>query len=209
MVDDYSHSLLDWFPNLTGDFNMTAIKDKVALRQAIVTKAVSHLGDIEVPDFSNDGEPVRTFLRYVGINEPAAWCAAFACYVIGSCLTESGYQFGDSTLLRTASCVAIASHARSNGTLVSATDVSLGRYKLLPGDLMLMWEPGMNGYHHTGIIEAVYGDGSTSFTTVEGNTCAEGHTGNQREGDRVARHHRSAQDPATDGHAKYAFVRTL
>ncbi len=76
------------------------------------------------------------------------------------------------------------------------------------GDVMVVWEtysdPSLNDYHHTGIVTSPP-DAGGWFETIEGNTNTDG----EREGYEVAQQHRHVGDTASDGHARYAFVRTV
>ena len=183
--------LLDWFPNMTGDFNPRPImtpSDKPAIRAAIVAKAVSYLGGGALAD---------ECLAYVGFKPGHVLSCAFACFIIGQTLAEAEHTFSYSGLYKTGYGPALHAHAFSVRSLFTATQVSLGQYRLLPGDIMMMWDPAFKGFHHAGIIETTYGSHDLSFSSIEG------------EGDGVVRVHRNACDVAPDGRPKYAFIRTL
>ena len=126
------------------------------------------------------------------------WCMAF----VYAMHLWSGYTSanGVTLLFPTASCQVQADHARSIGLLMSADDA---RTQLAAGDVMLEWEPPLNRYAHSGIVTA-YDKASGVFRTIEGNT----NTTGGREGIEVARQTRRIGDTATDGHPKYAFIRT-
>lgn len=121
--------------------------------------AISQLGKAEAPKGSNWGEPVKTYLKAVGITFPAPWCMAFVQW----CFKEAGNPLPH----------------KSGGVM----DVwqHMNFYKTSqpqPGDIMIMNFG--NGTGHTGIVEIA---GATTVTCIEGNTNDDG----SREGYEVAR----------------------
>jgi hypothetical protein len=174
---------------------------KDRLRQNILAKAISHLGEREVGT-TNSGPEVNQFLAYVGLDPGYSWCMAFAVYIAGRTAEQMGLRLADTNLVKTASCSAQASHARTVGALIAAADVLAGKAVVQKGDLMLMWEGG--DYHHTGIVEVPPSQNAPIFGTIEGNTNDTG----AREGTSVLRQRRDAREQV-DGRAKYGFVRVV
>ncbi|EMS8293800.1 CHAP domain-containing protein [Salmonella enterica] len=126
----------------------------------VVKMAVSQVGVQEQPRGSNKGPEVSQYLQSVGINFPAAWCAAFVvwCHV----------QAGISSIPRTGGVLDMWNKARAEHAVTQPQ----------PGDVFIM-DFG-RGKGHAGIVERVEGD---TFHTIEGNTDASG----GREGYEVAR----------------------
>ncbi|EEH1521384.1 CHAP domain-containing protein [Salmonella enterica subsp. enterica] len=126
----------------------------------VVTMAASQVGVQEQPRGSNQGPEVSQYLQSVGINFPAAWCAAFVvwCHV----------QAGISSIPHTGGVLDMWNKARSDHAVAQPQ----------PGDVFIM-DFG-RGKGHAGIVERVEGD---TLHTIEGNTDASG----GREGYEVAR----------------------
>jgi hypothetical protein len=93
-------------------------------RAEIVNRASLHIGHKETAP--NDSLLIRAWLRRCGINYPAAWCAAFACW----CLEDR----------------AMAGAVKLGKSFPAARDPQ-------PGDLM--WFPTGGGRGHVGIVAAV------------------------------------------------------
>lgn len=134
-------------------------------QNSIITVASKELGKQEIPKGSNWGIHVQTYLASVGINFPAAWCAAFVYWVF----KQAGLQ---------------AKVPRTGGVLKMWRDAPADcKVKdPQPGDVFVM-DFG-KGQGHTGIVERVEGD---LLHTIEGNTNDEG----SREGYEVARRTRA------------------
>jgi hypothetical protein len=177
---------------------------KDRLRLNALAKAISHLGDREIGTSNANPKKysVDDFLAYVGLAPGYSWCMAFAVYIVGRTAEQMGLRLADTNLIKTASCSAQASHARTVGALIAAADVLAGKAVAQKGDLMLMWEGG--DYHHTGIVEVAPSQNAPIFGTIEGNTNDTG----AREGTSVLRQRRDAREQA-EGHPKYAFVRVI
>ena len=109
-------------------------------------------------DVPNSGKEVSAYLRYVGINTPAPWCAAWISYVFG----QAGY-----TSPKT---------AWSPGLFPAKRSVKAAR----PGFVLGIYYPVLKRIAHCGIVTEVKGD---LVFSVEGNTNVNG----SREGDGVYR----------------------
>ncbi|MBM6483439.1 CHAP domain-containing protein [Klebsiella pneumoniae] len=126
----------------------------------VLKVAVSQIGVCEQPKGSNKGPEVSQYLRTVGINFPAAWCAAFVVWC--------HQQAGVTTIPRTGGVLDMWNKARAKHSVNEPQ----------PGDVFIM-DFG-RGKGHTGFVERFSGD---SVHTIEGNTDANG----GREGYEVAR----------------------
>lgn len=126
----------------------------------VVKVAASQVGVQEQPRGSNKGPEVSQYLHSVGIDFPAAWCAAFVvwCHV----------QMGISSIPHTGGVLDMWNKARSDHAVTQPQ----------PGDVFIM-DFG-RGKGHAGVVESVSGD---TLHTIEGNTDANG----GREGYEVAR----------------------
>lgn len=130
----------------------------------VIAIAQSQLGVSEQPPGSNKGPEVDKYLASVGINFPAAWCAAFVYW----CHQQAG----------------IAGVPKTGGVIDMWNKAPYNRVtQPQPGDVVIFDHGGGKG--HTGIVESVKGD---TLTTIEGNTNDDG----SREGYEVARRQRSA-----------------
>lgn len=123
----------------------------------VVAAAQKEIGTREgtVP---NAGKKVSEYLRYVGIERPEKWCAAWVSYVFG----QAGYEAP-----KTAWSPALFPAARS----VKEAG---------PGIVLGIYYPSLKRIGHCGIVEAVKGDWVYS---IEGNTNVQG----SRDGDGVYR----------------------
>jgi hypothetical protein len=138
-----------------------------------MSMALSEQGTAEVPRGSNWGSPkddsdVDDFLRSVGINFPAAWCAAFVYW----CYMKAAEQ------IKVANPV-----PKTGGVLAMWNAAKAQRVTGMPlaGDVFVMDFGGGKG--HTGIVVKVVG---IYIETIEGNTNDEG----SREGYEVAKRRR-------------------
>lgn len=120
----------------------------------ICAKALSHVGNHEEPMGSNAGPEVNEFLAYVGLGPGEPWCAAFACYVVGSVKTEMN---GVWRVPHTGSSGAIVEWGKQNDAILETP---------IPGCLGMLEGDSPTGYIHT--VIAVEVDGGT-VKTVEGN----------------------------------------
>ncbi|WP_267436299.1 CHAP domain-containing protein [Erwinia psidii] len=112
----------------------------------LIDIASSQTGVSEKPRGSNSGPEVMRYLKTVGINFPAAWCAAFVVW----CHPEAG----------------ITGISRTGGVLDMWNRSK--EYRVTspqPGDVMII-DFG-EGVGHTGIVLSVDGD---VIKTIEGNT---------------------------------------
>lgn len=133
------------------------------MSQKVVAVASSQVGNCEQPRGSNQGPEVDQYLASVGINFPAAWCAAFVYW----CHCEAGID-----IPKTGGVLDLWNKASAN----RVTDPQ-------PGDVVIFDCGGGKG--HTGIVELVDGD---TLMAIEGNTNDDG----SRDGYEVARRQRSA-----------------
>lgn len=123
--------------------------------------AKTQVGQTEKPLGSNWGEPVRSYLKSVGINFPASWCMAFVYWCFNS---------GVNPLVKTGGVLNAWNNAKAN----RVTNPQ-------PGDIFIM-DFG-RGLGHTGLVERTDKD---FIYTIEGNTNDTG----SREGIEVARRKR-------------------
>ena len=128
------------------------------MSKKVVEIAAAQVGVSEHPRGSNKGPEVDQYLRSVGINFPAPWCAAFVVW----CHDKAGV-----TITRTGGVLDMWNRSPTN----RVSDPQ-------PGDVIILDYGKGNG--HTGIVESVAGG---VVNTIEGNTNDEG----SREGYEVAR----------------------
>lgn len=110
----------------------------------------------------NEGDgSADIFWQGQGINTTSRnlpWCAAFVSYV----LKQSGVQFGNGDY--TCSVSGLRQWGEKNGRYIEGSSANASNIK--PGDVVI-WKGGYFS-SHTGIVSAVYPDGS--YDTIEGNT---------------------------------------
>jgi len=131
--------------------------------------AVGQLGQQEKPLGSNWGEPVKAYLKSVGIGFPASWCMAFVYW----CFREAAVQ------------LSVPNPLVKTGGVLAAWNKADRKYRVtVPevGDIFIM-DFG-KGLGHTGIVERVDGN---HIHTIEGNSNDTG----SREGIEVVRKIRS------------------
>lgn len=128
--------------------------------QRIVAAARKETG-VREGHVPNTGEKVSVYLRYVGINYPAPWCAAWVSYVFG----QAGYSAPKT--------------AWSPDLFPAKRSFKAAR----PGLVLGIYYPALKRIAHCGIVERVSGDWCFS---IEGNTNVNG----SREGDGVYRRRR-------------------
>jgi hypothetical protein len=122
-------------------------------QERVLDTARSYVGTIEKTNH-NDGPVVEKFLSSVGRKKGDSWCAAFVSY----CLQAGSVSF---PLIRSG----IARSFKLPGS-IKAKDVLTGRYKILPGTI-IVWEKGNTIFGHVGFVESWNGQ---SGITIEGNT---------------------------------------
>lgn len=125
--------------------------------QPVVAAAQKEIG-VREGDVQNTGKRVSEYLRYVGINRPDKWCAAWVSFVFG--------QVGYST----------PKTAWSPALFPASRQVA----KAKPGLVLGIYYASLKRIAHCGIVEQVKNDWVFS---VEGNTNVNG----SREGDGVYR----------------------
>lgn len=146
------------------------------LRAEVMAVARAEIGAREQPRGSNWGEDVARYLASVGIESPAAWCAAFVywCFErvmpVQNELPRSGYT------------PLIHAWAKREKRIIKPR-------KAQPADLVLFHFPSLKRVAHVGLVGKV--DVAGGFVwTIEGNTNDEG----SREGYEVARRRRRLSD---------------
>jgi hypothetical protein len=110
----------------------------------------------------NRGQLVERMLRDVGAPPGAPWCAAYVRRAGYYALLDPATGRSRWPLPATAACQVLADFARANGILASAP---------VRGDVFLMWNDVLGGFHHTGFVWSVT-DAASGYvcTTLEGNT---------------------------------------
>ena len=107
---------------------------------------------------ANDGPKVRKYLRSVGINFPAPWCAAFVYWCISKLVEE--LQLNTMPFPRTGYCPTIELWAREHNILADTPE---------PGDVFLLYD--YLGVAHTGFVtDVIVDDKLITIKTIEGNT---------------------------------------
>ncbi len=185
------------------------LEQKQTVRYAIVQGAVNNIGVREDgPPYDNRGVYVDEYLAFVGDEPGEPWCLAFAEFRVDRGYQAAGMTFEDSGLLKTGYCLALADSAREQMRLIGADEILAGNGTVEEGDILLVWETfgneTPNDYHHSGIVE-IAPTNIGAFQTIEGNSNTDG----AAEGYEVVRQCRNLHTRASDGHAKYAFVRTV
>jgi hypothetical protein len=158
------------------------------MRIKALERAVSYIGQMEVPKGSNWGKFVQDTLKTVGITFPAYWCQAFTYRCYNEAATELGVK---NTCHRTGGVLLCWNNTPTELRLMKkdATEVTV-----LPG-----YQGIMNfgkGKGHTFIVERVEG---RTIHTVEGNSDANG----SRTGGMVCRNKRSLDDDRLVGFIKH------
>ena len=128
---------------------------------AVLAVVARYLHVREVPPGSNRSPEIDRWLRAVGSPLGSPWCAAF---VLG-CLKESG----DTRKVVRSGRVQVMV---DGGAVLPATQA-------VPGDMVVFWFTKLGRYAHIAFVERVEGN---VLVTVEGNTIADGATGDSREG---------------------------
>ena len=127
----------------------------------LVEVAQSYLHVREQPKGSNRSPEIDRWLKALGSPLGSAWCSCF----VWVCLDEAG---ATRKLLRSGRVQSMV----DSGPLLPASQA-------VPGDLVVFWFASLKRYAHIGIVTAKVGG---AVLTVEGNTIADGATGDSREG---------------------------
>ena len=127
----------------------------------LVEVASKYLYVRENPKGSNRGPEIDRWLQAIGSPLGSAWCAAFAW----GCLDEAGET---PKLLRSGRVQSMV----QSGTLLPAT-------KAIAGDLIVFYFANLQRYAHIAICT---GRTKGRIQTIDGNSIADGATGDQREG---------------------------
>ncbi|NBD19083.1 CHAP domain-containing protein [Aquabacterium fontiphilum] len=132
---------------------------------AVLDKAASQIGVLEVPRNSNRGPEVEAYLRRAGVSPGLAWCCAFTYW----CFDEAAHEAGrGNPMFRTAGCLAHWNNAQRQGAQrLAARDAVANPSLIRPGMVFIMDFGG--GMGHTGFVERVEGG---YLHTIEGNTDA-------------------------------------
>jgi hypothetical protein len=140
--------------------------------EVMLEMARQEIGSMEAPL----GSKVKVYLNSVGINFPAAWCAAFVFY----CFQEAAKAAGKANpCVRTGGV--LAHWNKTGGKKILRADAVNNPALIKPGHIFMMDFGGGNG--HTGLVESVSGG---FITVIEGNT----NNGGSREGIGVFRRSR-------------------
>jgi len=129
--------------------------------------AVSQIGVVEQPPFSNRGPEVDLYLRTVGLNpvgQHYSWCMAFVYW----CFNEAAKSLGiKNPLVKTAGCL----NGWNGATCpkIKMADAVNNPALVKPGFIFIIDHGHGNG--HTGIVESVNGG---IINTIEGNTNSDG-----------------------------------
>lgn len=124
----------------------------LVLRIALATE-----GACESPPLSNAGPFVVRVLKGVGLAKGQPWCAA-QLYDWGTKALGPAWP-----LPKTGGCQVLADFATSKKILKTMPRV---------GDAFLIWHPELGRFAHTGLVLAVYSDGSCLM--IAGNTSGAG-----------------------------------
>lgn len=138
------------------------------IKELALQTAITQIGKEEIPRGSNWGEPVKTYLKSVGINFPASWCMAFVYW----CYQQVSLELG------------IPNPAVKSGGVLATWNKTPKQFKgstPVIGSVFIM-DFG-HGLGHTGIVEKF---DDTYVYTIEGNTNDTG----SREGYEVCRRKR-------------------
>lgn len=138
------------------------------LLKRVVEIAVTQIGEMEKPKGSNWGHPVKEYLAAVGINFPAAWCAAFVYWCFQNACNEAGKT---NPLVKTGG---VLNHwSNTSGKKITTAQATANPSLVKPGHIFILSTGG--GLGHTGLVESVSGG---FLVTIEGNT----NEGGSREG---------------------------
>lgn len=144
--------------------------------------AIAELGKQEIPLGSNWGPHVKKYLKSVGIDFPAAWCAAFVYW----CFDQAAIEIG------------VANPLPRNGGVLNMWRKIPEKFKVYkdprPGDIFFM-DFG-KGLGHMGVVEKT---DPTFMYNVEGNSNDSG----SREGIEVTRKQRPQKQPKLLGYARF------
>lgn len=144
--------------------------------------AITQIGKKENPKGSNWGEPVKDYLKSVGINFPASWCMAFVYW----CYDTASHNLGiNNPLVKTGGVLAQWNNIDKDKK-INLSNLLKDSSPLKPGDIFIMNYG--QGLGHTGIIESI---GKNKIHTIEGNTNDTG----SREGYEVCRKIRLLASP--------------
>jgi hypothetical protein len=122
---------------------------------------------------ANRGPWVRTYMN--GNEGPEwAWCAGFACFILGQAARSLGIP---QPIATTFSCDTLAARAKAKDLFLPESRAS--STALRPGDLFLH-RRGPGDWSHVGVVLRVFED---AFLSIEGNT----NDGGEREGHEVSR----------------------
>lgn len=176
----------------TNEFNehlTVAAAEPLPLRMMALNIAMSYEGQKEVPAGSNAGAFVEACLRLVGLPKGNAWCMAF----VYRCMHEAAIRLGIANPCQKTAGVLRCLNETPKDRVILKKDANTSN--ILPGyQFILDYGKGLG---HTGLVVAVHADGS--FTTIEGNTDANG----SRTGGMVCKRVRRFDDKLLRAFIKY------
>lgn len=134
------------------------------IKQRALKIMAGYIGQEEKPRGSNWGGFVAVCLALVGITYPASWCQALMYRVLLEAAADLGIP---NPMPRTAGCLDCWNKTSPNNKILKANATPAN---ILPGYQFILDHGG--GAGHTGMVVAVYADGS--YDTYEGNTNNDG-----------------------------------
>jgi hypothetical protein len=143
----------------------------IPLTPMLLVAAANSLVGVSELGGDNRGPMVELFLREVGQEPGAPWCAAFVYHVGHASHYDAARKMSSWPLMRTASCMDLWKQAR---------DFRILRFEPRVGDVFLKFSPTLNRFYHTGIVVALHQPdaqedrGVFVCTTIEGNTNDDG-----------------------------------
>ncbi|SEI40309.1 Putative peptidoglycan binding domain-containing protein [Dyadobacter sp. SG02] len=134
------------------------------LLENAVAQALSQVGVMENPLFSNRGREIRMYMERAGSQEGLFWCAGFVYW----CFDEAALSLGRSNpLFKTVGCLKHWNNTNATKIVKSAATTNPGLIKR--GSIFIKDHGG--GMGHTGIVEKVE---NGFIQTIEGNSNSNG-----------------------------------
>jgi hypothetical protein len=153
---------------LFGNDSVPVITDDTSpLLRTALGVAISQIGVVEHPPYSNRGTEIDMYLKNVGLDPVGnhySWCMAFVYW----CFTKTADQLGiPNPMVKTAGCV--DQWNRTKCKKIGRNDAIENPSLIKPGHVFIIRHKDNSG--HTGIVESVNGG---FLTTIEGNTNLDG-----------------------------------